>query len=344
MHGRPTRAVAASVVVALLMAAPAWAATFGADLTREPNVTFDCTLLPFDFGSGVNRPSQAQSCTYSASPEAPDPALGPAGEADISAGPFAVPVGFGSITALRVRVGPTTGRMQFAVLSTRIVQGSPIGCEVAAVTPPFVPTPNQVTTVSANIPVQHDVSAPAGQNRRIDAIAISILDPAVPIPAHDTVFEANAESGPPVAVFPAFTTVEGLANSSTRFAVGVDRFQVLVGADWVATSAPATASGLTVNRVARLAGNVARVTLRCRAATRCTGFVRLQSRTAAGSSLPAPVTYATARFGVAAGKSTVVHLNLNVAGRRAASRPGARAWVNVTQGARRGPSTQVLLR
>ncbi len=329
----------------MVMVPAASAATFGADLSREPDVSFDCTLLPVDFGSGVNMPSGAQTCTYSASPESPDPTRGPSGYADVSAGPFAVPPGFGAITAFRVRVGAVTGPMQFTVLRTARIQGTPVCCEVTAVTPPFTPTQNQVTTVTARIPVRHDSAAAApGQNPLIDAIALSILAPGVPIPAHETP-QLNVESGPPIAIFPALTTVAPLGSASTRLLVGLDRFQVLISADWKATPDPAGAAPrLTVGTSARLDGHAALVTLRCRAPVRCSGVARLQSRSRAGASTPSTLTYASARFSLRAGASTIVRMALNAAGRRAMAKPRPRAWVNVTTGTRQGPSTRVTLR
>lgn len=342
-HGRAVGVLAAAAV-ASLTAATASAVTFGADLSREPDVAFDCTLLPVDLGSGINRPSGAQTCTYSASPESPDAALGPSGSADISAGPFAVPAGFGKITAFRVRAGAMTGPMRFTVLRTATIQGHRICCEVTAVTPPFTPTPNQVTTVPASIPVRHDTAASPGRDPLIDTIALSILAPGVPIPAHDTI-QLNTESGPPIAIFPALTTVAPLGNPSTSLVVGLDRFQVLISADWVAAPNPAvTTPRLTVGTAARLVGTTALVALRCRASVRCSGVARLQSRTRAGASTPLAITYATARFNLRAGASATVRMALNAAGRRAAAKSGARAWVNVTVGTRRGPSTRVTLR
>ena len=327
----------------MVIVATASAATFGADLSRAPDVAFDCTLLPVDFGSGVTMPSGAQTCTYSASPESPDPARGLSGYADLSAGPFAVPQGFGTITAFRVRVGAVTGPMQFTVLRTARIQGTPVCCEVTAVTPPFTPTPNQVTTVTARIPVRHDSASAPGQNPLIDSIAVTILAPGVPIPAHETP-ALNAESGPPIAIFPALTTVAPVGSASTRLLVGLDRFQVLIGADWEATPDPSGAAPrLTVRTAARLDGRAALVTLRCRAPVRCSGVARLQSRSRAGAPTPSAITYGSARFSLRAGASTTMPIALNAAGRRAMAELRRPAWVNVTFGTRQGPSTRVTL-
>ena len=236
----------AAVAVATMLAVTATGANgarnasvrFGSDLSREANADLDCSRLPFDLSSGSPPASGAQTCTYTASPEgrAPGGAWPAAGVAE---GPLAIPTGKGRLTAMRVSVGATSGPMQFVILRTLVLRAVQAGrlrvvrvcCKVQAVSRVFTPEANAVTTLKVNIPVRHDTRnpRPGGELLGIDAIALSVLAAGVPVPVHDTLTE-NLRGGPPVAVFPAARKV---GKETTRLAVGTDRYELLINADWV---------------------------------------------------------------------------------------------------------------
>src|SRR5262249_43419626 len=99
----------AGLLVALAADVPAQVTTFGADLTLPPNVAFDCSVwpIPSPFVPGALQlvPTQAQSCTwwrYAVGPTYTNSLL--------------VPAGNGTVTQVRVKIGPTTGPMQVVVL------------------------------------------------------------------------------------------------------------------------------------------------------------------------------------------------------------------------------------
>jgi len=236
----------AAVTIATMLTVTATAASgasstsvrFGSDLTREANADLDCTRVPFDLSSDTSPKSGAQTCTYTASPKgrAPSGAWPAAGVAE---GPLAVPKGRGRLTAMRVSVGAKSGPMQFVILRTLVLRGVLRGrlqvvrvcCKILAVSRVFTPNTNAVTTVKVNIPVRHDTRdpRPGGELLGIDAIGLSVLAAGVPVPVHDTLSE-NLRGGPPVVLFPAARTV---GKEATRLAVGTDRYEVLINADWV---------------------------------------------------------------------------------------------------------------
>ena len=233
-------AAAAPLVATATGVGPAAGAriTFGSDLSQPANADFDCTFLPFDLSSGSRPPSGARTCTYTASPNGRAPAgMWPA--AGVAEGPLAVPKGSGRLIAMRVSVGATTGPMQFVVLRTRILRGVVGGrlrvvracCAIHAVSRVFRPRANAVTTIKVNIPVRHDTRdpRPGGEVLGIDAIGLSVLAAGIPVPVNDTL-TANPRGGPPVAVFPA-ARVPG--KDVSRLAIGTDRYELLVNADWV---------------------------------------------------------------------------------------------------------------
>lgn len=212
--------------------------TFGSDLTRAPNAELDCTRVPFDLASDTSVSSGAKTCTYTASPRGPAP-NGAWPAAGVAQSPLAVPKGKGRLTAMRVSVGATSGPMQFVILRTMVLRGVLRGrlqvvrvcCKVQAVSRVFTPRTNAVTTLKVSIPVRHDTRnpRPGGEVLGIDAIGLSVLAPGVPVPVHDTLTE-NLRGGPPVVVFPAARPV---GKETTRLAVGTDRYEVLINADWV---------------------------------------------------------------------------------------------------------------
>ena len=98
-----------AVCAVLLVAASSAQAltTFGADLNRPANYGFDCGVGPGagPFGEKVLYPTNVQTCTWFAT-----------GRNFGQLENLNVPSGVGTITNVRVKVGPITGPMQVVVL------------------------------------------------------------------------------------------------------------------------------------------------------------------------------------------------------------------------------------
>jgi len=296
--------------------------TFGADLSVAPNVTFDCSVTPPVAGFQV--PTGEETCTWWTTGRIDDTSQG-----------HVVPYGGGTLTRARVRVGPDTGPMQFVVMrSLRHPQSlaDPGCCFPVGASEVFTPAPNAITTVPMNVPVRHDTDPASGLNN-YDHIAISVLAAGVPIPAYytgDQSLSAPAGGG----FYPHYTP--GTERTTGMF--GVVGFQTLINADIepasTATGTPAggTPTGPTDvsgtnpialgGRTGRIRGGRAVVRLVCRSQGECAGVLALQSRaarvaTAAGKARRSrTVTYAKARFAIAAGTTAKVRMRLTRAGRR----------------------------
>jgi hypothetical protein len=305
-----------SLALAFLFPAQASATTtFGADLNRVPDDNMvDCTTLP---PYGV--PTYADSCTwYSTISES---------ENDI------VPLGVGVITRARVRVGNVTGLMQFAVGRAQLDRNKEPGhqllcCVWRPAGPEFTPAPNSITEVTLDEPVENVRDLQSNQDL-FDNLALSVLQPGVPIPAAPVAggFNITSTAG---ACWPAVQR-----GNSYCMPGGPGRYAVLFNADWEYNP---TGSGgnPTVNLAKEFAWvrrNVARVQLACLLAN-CAGQLRLQNAKPPGAAAAATrktVTYGRARFTIPAGKTNVVKVKLSKAGRALMrKRRKARVWANST--------------
>ena len=341
------RAALATALGAAVLAPTASAIPFGANLALPANAPFDCTVLPVPnvFGTGyVALPSPAPTCTWTAVGTIAQPA----------AGSFLVPVA-GTVTQVRVRVGPVTGPLQVVVLrSFRDANStaSPVCCTEVGRTPPFTPAPNAVTTLQTALAVRRDVLPdPVNDTFTFDALALSVLAPNVPIPAFDSGIHDPANFAAPQAVV--FHPAVGPGQERFTHA-GVGGFQVLLDADVtpsVSGAGPAPAGGGTapaairlVQAAASVRRGVAPVLVRCELTSgRCGGVLLLQSRPAAAGARAAArrggrgrlVTYGRRRFDVAAGRRARVRVPLTRAVRRRVARRGSvTAWANATVGGR----------
>ncbi|MCU0308384.1 MAG: hypothetical protein MUE51_11570 [Thermoleophilia bacterium] len=342
-------AAALSALAGLALPAGAAAIPFGANLDRPANSRVDCTLLPFGFFAS---PTNVTTCTWTA--------IGRLG--DFSEG-LNVPAGRGTITAVRVRVGPVTGPMQavvFRSLRNPLSTTPPVCCQVVGLSPVFTPAPNAVTTVQVAFPVVNDrVVEPGLEALRFDTLALSVLAPGVPIPAHDTgnYDPSTAQGG--LGFYPALTRI----GEERVGPAGLGGYQLLVSGEWVpapegtqgvdpALGGPGGVSPAAVRLVqpaVSVAGPVATLGLTCGPAAPCVGLVRLQSAPGArqGAQVAGArvVTYATGRFRIAPGATGRVRSRLSSAGRSLVRRtPRARVWANVTMGGRLVSSTRVRLR
>ncbi len=90
----------------------------------------------------------------------------------------------GRITAIRVKVGPVTGKMRVNVIRFLNQRGSVSGPYLEAYGPEFTPKPNSITQVPTSLRVQSDDYVLPGDPtiRAIDQLALEVEAPDVPIP------------------------------------------------------------------------------------------------------------------------------------------------------------------
>jgi hypothetical protein len=156
-----------------MLAAPSSASAttrFGANLNRAPDSSHTCGEFGF------------QTCSW----ESIDPGTGESGFP---------PVGRGVVSRVRVRVGPFTGPMQ-VVVEEALRQENPSDpghptyacCKAVEVSRVFTPAPNAVTPVSVNLHVRQDAAPDPHTGYYVDDhLALSVLNPNVPIPASSDV-------------------------------------------------------------------------------------------------------------------------------------------------------------
>ncbi len=323
------------VVVALVWAAlvpgsaAAATATFGANLARVPNSTATCTQLQLIPVAGT--------CTV----ESVNLATGESGFP---------PSGEGVVSAVRLRVGSATGPMQI-VLEEALRQDNPFEagkpnyacCSVVDASPVFTPTANAITTIPVNFRVIQSLSPDANGYFVDRHIALSVLDPNVPIPAS---LSPNSSVG---GWFPAWSAVgqQRVGPSGTFF-----NADLLMNADWDPIAAGgggagggAAPAGLQVPRQIRpVRNNRAPVPLTCNSVQDCVGLLLLQNRqgTGAAARLAARAdrakpkgkartfTYAKVRFRVPAGKRKTIRAPLSRRGKLLLKRRASTTvWLNV---------------
>lgn len=171
--GLMTAALAAS---ALLVPAGGAAAAeykeFGADLTRTANSTVTCgEPIPFTFAWG------STSCTWWG-----------IGSATDSTEAAMVPYPGGTVRRVWVKTGPVVGPMKITVIGLIRAEGStasPGCCFYRGESQVFTPAPNTINEIAVNLPVRHELN-PLTNAWDYDALALTVLDPSVPVPAHYT--------------------------------------------------------------------------------------------------------------------------------------------------------------
>jgi hypothetical protein len=236
------------VVTAAPSATPAGAAPFGTPLGTAPFAAppanqSDCGSVPvpgFGFSEPLLGPNGgvAGSCIWAHVPTPSETAA--AGGANISL----VPPGTGTVTQVRVGVGPVTGPMQVvamrALYQNTVTPGRPNDacCTAAARSPVFTPRANAITTVPVTLPVREDATPGPTDITTIatfDTLGLAVLAPGVPVPLYYTGDpSAPADfvwnTATPSTVTPGFTTDTG-------------GFYVALSADWSAGVAGATGGG-----------------------------------------------------------------------------------------------------
>lgn len=309
MASRPGWLILLAAMIAGVMALPAPAvatsdstqpqrttSTMGSSLDLPANNPYPCEYFPY-VGSIYVIPSFQSTCTW----------IGIGSLMD-SSGNFIIPVGGGTVTKVRIRVGATTGRMQIAVLGMirEWRAGTPGAYFLRRTSQVFTPAPNSVTEIDVNLPMTHQWN-PITNAWDYDTLALSVLDPGVPMPAYMT-GTANPMIDPAIgALYPAVSpTVPERVDTH-----GFPGFVLLMQADYT-TNAEATPT-VTLGRATVVAGKV-RVPVRCTGDSgRCAGSVRLERGAKA-------VVLGESTFRVTAGKAAVVTVSLNAKGRRATAK------------------------
>jgi hypothetical protein len=318
---------ARALFAALLLLVPATARpqaiTFGANLNRPVNYRFDCGVGPGvgAFGEQILYPSNVGNCTWLA-----------IGTNFGQAEGLLVPNGVGTITQVRIKVGPITGPMQVVILrALRKVAVDPSGenafcCFEMARSTPFTPNANAINTVATNLPVLAEIGpAPGADMIAFDAVALSVLQAGVPVPAHDTGVY-NEISGPSALLFfPAFRPGGERADG-----FGTSGYQLLMEATWVPNAGGGGGGGTTpagvvlAQPVATQQQNFLLLSLLCNQANPCVGAIRVQNQGAAGGGVvtngrakkPRTITFAKSDFTIPAGQTQQVPIKLTKKGKK----------------------------
>lgn len=362
LNGGRRLAIVASALVLAAVAAPAGAATFGANLGNAPNSTATCGEGVFPYFSA---PMGSPSCMYFSGAPGPSP-YAPSS---------------GTITAIHVRVGAVTGPMQAVVLRSlyQNKEGDPghpyyACCFVEHYGPVFTPQANAVTTVQTALsvteeptPAPDDFSTSAAG----DFLALSVLAPNVPIPAF-----ADGQSGY-TGYYPAPSEGTTPAPSPNPLTAATDGFgaQILISADLdtggggggaggggggapaqapapAPVPAPAPLPSIALPKLTiPVRNDAATVPVQCLLVD-CRGVLSLQNAQPAGaaraaSKKPKLLSYGAASFSLKAGTTGKVKVKLNAAGRKLMrAHKRAKVWANIrfTSGSGKARSTRLTLK
>ncbi len=200
-------ALAAAVAAALIAAPAAQGKNFGADLRRPANSNAGCqSFILFQ---------SVPSCSWTTSGALFNTREG-----------MVVP-GTGTVTKVRVKVGPQTGRMRIAILQAlRAENGGEAACCIGRrQSRAFTPRANATTTRTVNLPV----SVKFNRQSRIwsyDTLFITMEDPFTPIPANVT--DSNSGDNCSGGWFPAVRP--GQENFTGPY--GVCGYTVLIRGTW----------------------------------------------------------------------------------------------------------------
>lgn len=194
-------ALAASLALSALAPAVATAKiTFGANLNRQPDNPYTCGYFGYT------------TCTW----ESINFNTGESGFP---------PLGKGTITKVRVKVGNVSGPMQVVVLEA-LRKPDPGGfyacCKAVAVSPVFTPQPNTTWRVSTNMKVKQSRTPNSAGLYVDDHLALSVFAANVPIPA------STDGSASMSGWAPAWTKGEERVGP-----YGTTGFTILLNADWV---------------------------------------------------------------------------------------------------------------
>jgi hypothetical protein len=311
------------VLAALLVpaSAHAQAVSFGADLNRPANNGFATCFNGYDEGSFYHFVPAQNTCTW-----AGVGGLGNTSESHVAPAT-------GVITNVRVKVGPTTGPMQFTLLryyrrDNPAEPGRPDlrGPFFQGETGAFTPAANATTSVPVNLPVRSDFD-PNLNAYVFDALGLTVLAPNVPIPAHDTgdrsgsflaaawfprVSPADQANGrvdghSPAGVVPLYNAIMACGGGAA-----VRAAQCGVAGGGAGGNLMLSPSLALRRSSAEVQRGIARLRLACQLSMTCLGTVRLTRRAGAA----AKVTYANGRFRIKPGATKTVKAKLTKSGKR----------------------------
>jgi hypothetical protein len=280
------------------------ATIIGAPLTRPPDADFGCPTLPLATGATETLPGDTSSCTWStpASPANPEQGL-------------TTPPGDGTITGIRLWVGPNTGPMSFVVLESErnVLTGAVTCCTATLVTQPVLPTPNRVNPFRTDLAVHTDgpgdTSAPGTQVT--DFLALAVLNPRTPIPLVDEIGSGLPPTQLPQDAIQDPAPLQGRSAPVSSTA----GYQLDLQATWIpGTPTPATPIvRFATGRIFVSPGDL-HVPLRCRYDT-CKGTIVVSGRPSPGRR---SITYARGPFRIGQNLYRSIAVPLTVDGRSAA--------------------------
>jgi hypothetical protein len=347
-----TGVVAGAVAILLTLPSTAGALTIGANLNRPANATYGCETVPGvnAFGGRLFLPSGQTSCTYM-----PSGSLGNFSEGT------AAPSGASIATRVQIKAGNVTGPMRITV--SRQLGSTTVGytcCHFAGQSQVFTPRRNGITTVNVRLPLLSEVDGVNGVITQ-DYLAISVLAPGVPIPAHEIGNPGDINSPFAAGFFPHIGPGQSRTDSH-----GLGGVQPLIRAEVIPICGlGAGAAGVSSGRVGdgrevssagpcRAAlgtgagtrrGGAIRIPLVCNLTIACRGRLVLQNRRSPGAAAVSAKrrTYAAGRFKVGAGRKGSARFKLTRRGKALLRRKRrATVWANVIFG--KGPNKFVTSR
>ncbi|MCB0828436.1 MAG: hypothetical protein KDB62_06480 [Solirubrobacterales bacterium] len=342
-----TGVVAGAAALLLTLPSAAGALTIGANLNRPANATYGCETVPGvnAFGGRLFLPSGQTSCTYM-----PSGSLG-----NLSEG-TAAPSGASIATRVRIKVGNVTGPMRITV--SRQLGSTTVGytcCHFAGQSQVFTPRRNGIATVNVRLPLLSEVDGVNGVITQ-DYLAISVLAPGVPIPAHEIGNPGDINSPFAAGFFPHMGPGQSRTDSH-----GLGGVQPLIRAEVIpicglGAGAAGASSGRAVSsagpcraplgtRAGSRRGGAVRIPLVCNLTVACRGRLVLQNRRSPGAATVSAKrrTWATGRFKVGAGKKGAARFKLTRGGKALLRRKRpATVWANVIFG--KGPNRFVTSR
>lgn len=326
-----------ALVVSVLAAAPASAATFGADLSQPVTSTSTC-------GNAFPFAQNATSCMgYSVAPTSYAPMSG-------------------IVNTVRVKTGDfDQGPMQVVVLRSYYQNnlqdpGHPnfFCCFLQEYGPTFTPARNAITSVPSTLGMVEDPTPPASDGNTVakgDFLGLSVLAQNVPFPlsldsSGYAAFYAPAPQSPNNPPAPSPNALSGSQGAVSGYVLmmNADIEPIDSGGAGGGTGAGGNTGGGGANGGAggtgggtdqgagggtqrpvaiqpaggRFGSSAASLPLVCQLTTACTGTLALQSGPAAGAARAAakPKVYGSAHFSIPAGTKRAIKVKLNAAGRK----------------------------
>lgn len=359
--GQRIATVAAALALLASLPASAGAASFGADLSQPANNTLTCE----DQLQGFPMNPVASSCLW------------------FSVGgneSFYGLAASGTVTAVRVKVGPVTGPMQVVVVrgyyENTTTPGKPFlaCCIMQQYGPVFTPQADAITTVPVSLAMREDAAPPPQDTSTIavnDQLALAVLSPSVPIPAVQTGGGPTLKADFAWYPAPSQAGVPAPSPDVDQYNWDFSGYQILMNADFEtggggapAAAAPAAAPAPVApavpavnlpNLTIPVHGNTATIPIQCLLAN-CAGTINLQNALQAGAARvasrhkakkPKLVSYGTASFSLKAGTTGKVKVKLNTAGRKLVkAHKKTKVWANVrfSSGGGKPKSTRVTLK